>query len=53
MKTVLFVQHMFKPSNESEYVLETLEKEGWELHEQITMHNLGVRLVMKKVINIP
>jgi len=50
MDTILFVQHMFETLDQSEYVLEMLEKEGWQLHEQMVIHRKGVRLVMSRPI---
>ena len=48
METLIFVQHMFETLDQSEAVLTQLEKEGWELHEQMMMHRKGCRLVMKR-----
>jgi len=49
-KTLIFIQHMFDSVDESEAVLTQLEKEGWELHEQLVMYKSGIRLVMKRDI---
>lgn len=52
METTIFMQHMFETLDQSEAVLTQLEKEGWELHEQLGMIRNGVRLVMKRNVTM-